>query len=62
MTIPSDVVTKPWLQPRVWVSAKTLLVSCCILHLLRLSVDAGSLRLEWLVVNEGAIHFLSRNR
>ena len=33
ITIPSEVVTKPWLQPLIWVSTKTLLVSCCTLYL-----------------------------
>src|SRR5437867_8100453 len=47
MTMPSDVVTNPWLQPRIWVSAKTLLVSCCIVHLLLWNGDARSVRVPW---------------
>src|SRR4029450_8805684 len=72
MTMPSDVVTNPWLQPRIWVSAKTLLVSCCIMHLLLLYGDAGSVRVlgrmvnrhvtERLSVCEGPVHFFSRDR
>src|SRR5262245_41117983 len=66
MTMPSDVVTNPWLQPRIWVSAKTLLVSCCIKDLLGMSDDAGSVRRAWravkrLLVRQGAVHFLSRD-
>src|SRR5262249_17351074 len=72
MTMPSDVVTNPWLQPRIWVSAKTLLVSCCIVHLLLWNGDASSVRAPWRVVNkymaerlsvrEGPVHFLGRDR
>src|SRR5262249_8728015 len=72
MTMPSDVVTNPWLQPRIWVSAKTLLVSCCIGHLLFWNGDASSVRVPAHGVNtymvyrlslhESAIHFLGRDR
>src|SRR5215510_3747075 len=72
MTMPSDVVTNPWLQPRIWVSAKTLLVSCCIVSLLFWDGDASSVRVPWcrvntymvarLSVHESAIHFLGRDR
>src|SRR5262249_11077272 len=72
MTMPSDVVTKPWLQPRIWVSAKTLLVSCCIVHLLFVNGDAGSVRVPWRMVNkymverlsarDSPVHFLGRDR
>src|SRR5262245_54390555 len=72
MTMPSDVVTNPWLQPRIWVSAKTLLVSCCIGHLLFWNGDASSVRVLGRMVNrhvtarlsvcERSVHFFSRDR
>src|SRR5262245_38424125 len=72
MTMPSDVVTKPWLQHRIWVSTKQLMVSCIIMHLLFVNGDAGSVRVPWRMVNrhvperlcllKSAIHFLGRDR
>src|SRR3954471_6718972 len=43
MTMPSEVVTNPWLQPRMPVSTNTLLVSCCMACILPvpLKMDSG---------------------